>query len=232
MSTNDRSFVEIGASNTSPLTNTARKEIAAEVYVGKNGYVQNAGFTFQPVAALENGNITGPRAIVLHRTDGASVESALNSAKSGVGVHFYIAKDGTVYQAASLLKKTAHVGKIRSRCFIDGTCPVDEQATIAGWGWNPTKIYTHEKAKLYPARYPLNEDSVGIETVSKCIKNCKEGDQGNPEWETPTAEQAAAIALLVGILKRIYGLTNSDIFEHDIISYKTAGEGAGLYVNE
>lgn len=33
MSTNDKSFVEIGASNTSPVTNTSRKEIAAEVYV-------------------------------------------------------------------------------------------------------------------------------------------------------------------------------------------------------
>lgn len=224
-----KKFQEVGQSTTSPTDNTQRKEVEVEVYVGENGYVQNAGFTIQPIAALEKGTMVGPKAIVLHRTEGASVQSALDSANTGVGTHFYVDKDGTVYQTASLLKRTYHVGKIKSRCMADGTCPADETKLIKGWGWSPTKVYNHEKVKAYPDRYPMNADSVGIETVSRCVKNCGPNDKGTPEWEAPTAEQKASIATIVGILKKEYGLDNADIYEHDIISYKTEGEGAGLY---
>ena len=222
-------YREVGQSTTSPADTTQRKEVEVEVYVGENGYVQNAGFTIKPIAALEKGTMDGPKAIVLHRTDGASVQSALDSAGTGVGTHFYVDKDGTVYQAASLLKRTYHVGKIKSRCMAEGTCPAAETRMITGWGWSPTRVHNHEKAKAYPDRYPKNADSVGIETVSRCIKNCAPGDKGTPEWEPPTAEQKAAIASIVEILKKEYDLTNADIYEHDIISYKTEGEGAGLY---
>jgi hypothetical protein len=33
----------------------------------------------------------------------------------------------------------------------------------------------------------------------------------------------------VGTLQNNYGLDDRDIYEHDAISYKTQGEGAGLY---
>ena len=72
--------------------------------------------------------------------------------------------------------------------------------------------------------------SVGIETVSRCIRNCGAGDKGVPEWESPTAEQTRSIANLIRILKSAYGIGDADIYEHDLISYKTAGEGAGLWV--
>ena len=78
-------FVEVGASQTSDVANTRRAELSLDPYIGENGYVQNAGFVQQPIAALEKRDIVGPVAIVLHRTDGASVDSALNSAKSGIG---------------------------------------------------------------------------------------------------------------------------------------------------
>lgn len=223
-------FVEVGASQTSDVANTRRAELSLDPYIGENGYVQNAGFVQQPIAALEKRDIVGPVAIVLHRTDGASVDSALNSAKSGIGTHFYVAKDGTVYQAASLLKHTSHVGRIRSRCYETNSCPATEMATIRGFGWAPKRVHDHEKIKAYPVRYPMNEDSVGIETVSRCIRNCGPGDKGVPEWESPTAEQTRSIANLIRILKSAYGIGDADIYEHDLISYKTAGEGAGLWV--
>ncbi|MEN1929675.1 N-acetylmuramoyl-L-alanine amidase [Luteimonas sp. MJ250] len=232
MSATMKKYHEVGQSTTSQVDNTQRKEVEVEVYIGENGYVQNAGFTIKPIAALEKGKMDGPKAIVLHRTEGASVQSALDSAGTGIGTHFYVDKDGTVYQTASLLKHTYHVGKIKSRCMVDGTCPADETRQITGWGWSPSKVHNHEKVKAYPARYPMNTDSVGIETVSRCVKNCGPKDKGVPEWEPPTAEQKSSIATIVGILKKEYGLTSADIHEHDLISYKTAGEGAGLYDDE
>lgn len=67
----------------------------------------------------------------------------------------------------------------------------------------------------------MNLDSVGIETVAK--------HQGDSGWEAPTAEQLASIATIVRVLKDAYSLGGDDIYEHDHISYKTEGEGAGLY---
>lgn len=222
-------YVEVGTGRTSETADTRRAEISVDPYVGENGYVQNAGFVHRPIAALEKRDMAGPVAIVLHRTDGASVASALGAARSGIGTHFYVDKDGTVYQAASLLKHTLHVGRIRSRCYEGGTCLASEMRTIRDFGWAPKRVHDHEKAKPYPARYPMNEDSVGIETVSRCVRSCQPGDQGTPEWEPPTAEQSRSIANIIAILKRAYGLLDADVYEHDRISYKTPGEGAGLW---
>ena len=107
-------FVLAGQSRTSVKSNRQRKEVVLDVYVGKNGYIQNAGYVIQPVAALENGRIDGPKAIVLHRTDSTTAEGTMRGFQRGVGTHFLVGKDGTVFQAASLARKTAHVGKIRS----------------------------------------------------------------------------------------------------------------------
>lgn len=213
-------FKRVGQSTTSPTSNLQRMTVRVRAYVDDKGYVQNAGFAFKPISALENGPIDGPKAIVLHRTDSYTVDSALRSFQSGIGTHFIVAKDGAVTQAASLLNRTAHVGKIKSRAAESGS-PAGEAALIKGWGWAPAKIYNHEKSKSYPDRYPMNQDSVGIETVAK-----HRGDSG---WEAPTAEQSASIATIVRILKDTYGLGEDDIYEHDNISYKTDGEGAGLY---
>ncbi|MFD0739528.1 N-acetylmuramoyl-L-alanine amidase [Lysobacter koreensis] len=221
--------IQVGQSTTTPVTQTQRKRVDVKVYVDNKGWVQNAGFVLRAVPELEKGSMTGPKAIVLHRTSGDSVESALASAKRGEGTHFYVDKDGTVYQAASLLKKTHHVGRIKSKCFADGSCPADEMRLIRSWGFAPGRIYSHEKAKAYPARYPMNEDSVGIETVASCLTNCQPNEPDNVTWDAPTPEQSAAISTVVGILKRHYGLGDADIYEHDKVSYKKGGEGAGLY---
>ena len=67
MSARLRKFIEVGSSSTSESSNTERAEISVTVYVGENGYVQNAGFVHQPITALEKRDMTGPVAIVLHR---------------------------------------------------------------------------------------------------------------------------------------------------------------------
>lgn len=221
-------FIDVGEAITKAVTNRQPTELQVPSYVDERGYIQNAGFTLRPIPALEKGALAGPRAIVLHRTAGDSISSALGAAGPS-GTHFYVDKDGTVYQTASLFKKTYHVGLIKSKCMADGTCPAAEEKTLEGWGWAPRRIHNHEKTKAYPNRYPMNEDSVGIEVVSRCLENCGPGDSDNATWEAPTPEQQESISSLIGLLKRLYGLSDSDMYEHDKVSYKKGGEGAGLY---
>ncbi|MGQ4583910.1 N-acetylmuramoyl-L-alanine amidase [Lysobacter sp. F60174L2] len=217
-------FLRVGQAITSPASNTTRKVIPVPIYVDEHGYVQNAGFVFQPIPALEHGRLQGPHAIVLHRTVSSTARNSLNAFARGIGTHFLIDKDGTIYQTASLLQKTYHVGPIRSRCFEEGTCDAAEQAAVESLerrqGYRD--VHNREKVKPYPDRFPMNEGSVGIEVVAMYTEATR-------QWDPPTPEQSESITLLARILKTQYSLTDADIYEHDRISRKTAGEGAGLY---
>jgi N-acetyl-anhydromuramyl-L-alanine amidase AmpD len=188
--------------------------------VDAKGYIEGAGLVHNPVVALERGELDGPHAIVLHRTVSSTASSTIAAFERGVGTHFVIDKDGTIYQTASLNKKTAHVGPIRSRCFEENTCSPAEAAEISRYGVK--QGHNHEKSKRYPERYPMNEDSVGIEVVAMY-------HQETAQWDAPTPAQKESISRLVGLLKSNYSMTDADVYEHDKISRKTAGEGAGLY---
>lgn len=202
--------------------NNIKQQKISTIYIDDKGYVQNANFTHSPISALEKGKIEGPHAIILHRTESPSASSAITSFKNGVGTHFLVDKDGTVTQTASLLQHTYHIGKIKSKCYENKTCPIDEMKKIKGYGWSPQKVYDHEKDKDYPTRYPINLDSIGIEVVGQYNESTK-------KWDEATESQLKSIAKIVKLLKKEYSLTDDDIYEHDKISYKTAGEGAGLY---
>lgn len=198
---------------------------AAGPVVGADGYLTDGAITRHEVPGLGRSSMGDPAALVMHRTESATAASALKSFASGrdgvqYGTHFLIDKDGTIYQTASLAQKTLHVGKIKSRCVEEGTCSAEESRLAGVRGFNPTATHNHEKAKHYPQRYPLNEDSVGIEVVARYVDG---------RWEAPTVAQAAAISHLVGILQQQYGLGEMDVYAHDVVSYKTLGEGAGLY---
>lgn len=201
-------------------TAVSHHDVAIPAHVDNTGYLTDAGITRRPMAVLEHGTLQGPHAIVMHRTGGANAASALSAFASGTGTHFLIDKDGTIYQTASLQQKTHHVGKIRSRCDAEDTCAPGDQQALNALGFAPKPIHDREKVKPYPERFPMNEDSIGIEVVSRHAAN---------GWETPTPQQQASIGRLVGILQQQYGLGDRDVYEHDIISYKTQGEGAGLY---
>lgn len=197
--------------------------------IGNDGFLRDLSIDRHPIAALERGEMRRVSAIVLHRTGGSTLEGALSTARQGVGTHFYVDRDGRTIQAASLAQFTAHVGRIRSRCFESNTCAEDEAASIRSWGWAPGRLHAHERSKSYPARFPLNEDSVGIETVARCLSGCEGGGVGEPVWEEPTPAQRSSIFHLVRTLQDIFGLSDENVYEHDRISYKTHGEGAGLY---
>lgn len=214
-------FVRVGQSAASPASITQRREVVVDPYVDERGYIQNAGLTFQPIVELERGAIDGPRAIILHRTFSSTASGTMTSFRQQrIGTHFLVEKDGTIYQCASLKKKTAHVGPIHSRCLKEGTCPPEETKSLSRMG--PKQGHDHEKTKPYPSRYPMNEDSVGIETVAMYSPTTK-------QWDAATSQQRESISKLVKLLQSLFSLTDSDVYEHDKISRKTEGEGADLY---
>lgn len=66
--------------------------------------------TQNKIGNLERGSSSFIKAgVVLHRTVSSTGSSALNNFKTGVGTHFLVDRDGTIYQTASLNKKTSHL---------------------------------------------------------------------------------------------------------------------------
>ncbi|MCD9088150.1 N-acetylmuramoyl-L-alanine amidase [Stenotrophomonas sp. SY1] len=211
----------VGRGYSSPAAERQPVRLRVPVYIDDSGYVQNAGFMFKPIEKLEGGPLRGPIAIVMHRTAGSTVESALAAYRSsGYGTHFTIDKDGAIYQTASLKQFTRHVGTIAPRCIREGTCVGDEERKLNLLSYKGK--HDHEIRKTYPARYPINEDSIGIEVVARHIPQ-------EARWDPATGHQQESVSRLIAVLFKEFNITSSDTYEHDKISYKTLGEGAGLY---
>lgn len=143
-------------------------------------------------------------ALVLHRTAGSTLTSALNSMVPAQAAHLYVDTDGGIYQGVSLQCNASHVGRIRPR---------NENRTPA----TKEKHYA-EIAKDYPERYPFNEDSLGIEVVGTMIEE--------PIWTALTEAQILSTARLTNFIITQFGLVSAiDIYAHEVISSKKEGEG-------
>ena len=177
------------------------EEVEEAYYVDDEGYIQGAGFKLPTDSKgndvkinlanfIEHGKIGKIGAIILHRTVSKSAQSSIywwqNHEAKGVGAHFMIDKDGTIYQCASLHKTTWHVGTRKKGVTI------------------------------------TNDTSIGIEVVAWY-------DDKTQKWDEATQEQKIALRKIIKILLNYYSLTENDIYEHDKIAEKTAGEGANLY---
>lgn len=203
------------------------------IYVNSEGYIENAGVKRNDISELNQGKIEKINAIVLHRTNSSTKESALSSFKSGIGTHFLIDKNGDIYQTAGLSTYVYQIGFIQARCENDKACTSMDKKILNKINAQKHKSYSkifeeiheYEILKKYPIRYPYNGDAVGIEVVAKYHKNTK-------TWEASTNEQKKSVNKLVDILINIYELTNEDVYEHDKIGHKTAGEGKGLYITD
>lgn len=194
----------------------------------KDGLFVDPRVVDKRVAALEHGAMTKVDAIVLHQTDSSTMN--LEHAKaSGIGAHFYIEKDGTIYQTARLDQSVYSVGKIRSRCDDNQSCSREEKTAIdalmssaAGYGAKVKVLNTREQTKAYPDQYPTNGDSVAIEVVGKF-------DPKTQRFERPTAEQTESLKWLTQTLGSHYGLDlQTDVYRHSDISYKQADEAQSL----
>lgn len=108
---------------------------------------------------IERGDMSQVNGIVIHQTGASTAASTFSSyAKPGAnGAHFLIDKDGTIYQTASLRKVTNHVGKLRSRCEAEQSCPESKSSV--------KDMHDRETAKNAGERYPSNQDAIGIELV-------------------------------------------------------------------
>jgi hypothetical protein len=81
--------------------------------------------------------------------------------------------------------------------------------------------YTLHVGKTRKKSYPQNTNSIGIEVVGNySVKN---------GWDPLTANQIDATTWLTGSLLQTYNLGKNDVYSHDVISYKTAGEGTIIY---
>ncbi len=172
---------------------------------------------------IQKNKMTAIQGIIVHQTDSPTAKSTLNSYENGgSGAHFLIAKDGTVYQTASLLYQTWHVGKLKSRCLVKAQCSPVELALLKTF--NPKNEHRREIVKKVPARFPSNEDSIGIEIVGEALPKKAPDDQ--KIYEPVTKAQNESLGWLVQELRFVLNIPVSEVFRHPEVSRKNPTEAA------
>lgn len=164
----------------------------------KDGMVLDPRVRVARQSTIERGDMAKVNGIIVHQTGGSTAGSSLSSYKNAgaSGAHFLIDRDGTIYQTASLYKKTWHVGKLKARCLVEQRCTPVELAALKKF--NPTAENAQEKAKKVPGRYPSNDDSVGIELVGKVL--------ANGVYDAVTSDQNASLRWLSPKFRRRWAL--------------------------
>lgn len=183
------------------------------------------------------------KGIIVHQTGSDRATSAFNSYSNANanGAHFLIDKDGTIYQTASLHKRTNHVGSLRARCLEEYTCrPADfgksnqfPQTDVVA------RMHQIEMQKSVPGRYPSNTDSVGIEIVGKPMlppgktvpanataKQKEAYFNQNAVDESVTTAQNISPAWLVGELASTLTIPAQEVFRHPTVSRKNPTEAS------
>lgn len=203
--------------------------------VTEDGVLVSAGVqkAFRPI---DKGSLKTVKGIIVHQTDSSTAKSTLNGYMvAGNGAHFLIDKDGTIYQTASVFKKTWHVGKLKAKCMETHTCTAAE--VKAGRG-SPTATNRLEMRKDVPDRFPSNEDSIGIEIVSLCVLDPKyirpsmtpdaintlRGAKG--VFEAVTRDQNDALRRLIAELQSVLSIPEDQVFTHPRVSAKNPTEAS------
>jgi N-acetyl-anhydromuramyl-L-alanine amidase AmpD len=192
-----------------------------------NGRLVSSKVIDRIISRIEKGPMGRVNGIILHQTDSATADAALNSYKTGdKGAHFLIDKDGAIYQTARVTQKCWHVGKIKSRCYQFKTCTPAELKNIKailykqGLSYQArlANLHHHEMTKPFPERHPSNEDSIGIEMVARFFP--KTG------YEPVTAAQNDALRWLVSTIERLVPLSVCGVLSHPMVSEKQPTEAA------
>ena len=191
------------------------------------GKVMDGKVTIQLMPTLEHGKLDAVHALIMHQTGGSSAKGTLEGYKnSTIGAHFLIDKDGTIYQTARVNQICFHVGKISSRCHNLKNCAPEDATAIdtilkskKSYSRKVKELSDHEAEKDYPARYPSNSDSLGIEVA---------GEATNGKYCDPTAEQAKSVKWLVTELLTEFKLTTTDVYRHPEVSYKEPSEAENV----
>jgi N-acetyl-anhydromuramyl-L-alanine amidase AmpD len=160
--------------------------------------------------------------IVVHQTGVTTIGSTWNSyqGKGANGAHFLIDKDGTIYQTASIAKRTNHVGKLQSRCLVKKICSPEEFKSSYAIRNKYTQLSNREYQKPFPERFPSNTDSIGIEIVGGVAS----GEGENAVYERVTSQQNASLQWLIRELANTLQVSMAEIYRHPDVSYKTKTE--------
>lgn len=173
--------------------------------------------------AIQKRALSTVQGIIVHQTDSPTAKSTLNSYKNGnSGAHFLIAKDGTIYQTASLLYQTWHVGRLKARCLVKMQCSPVELKLLKKF--NPKNEHRREITKKVPIRFPSNEDSIGIEIVGEALPKNVPDDQRT--YEPVTNEQNKSLKWLIQELRFVLKIPVSEVFRHPAVSRKNPTEAA------
>lgn len=195
------------------------------LFISEQGIVDAESVRIAIHSEIERDRMNKINGIVVHQTDSPTAESTFNSYKQrgANGAHFLIEKDGTIYQTASLFKKTNHVGLLKSRCVITKKCtPAEFKAAFSLSNKNMYRSLSKlEHKKTWPNRYPSNEDSIGIELVGRAF-----GHKGKEVYETVTERQNSALEWLIEKLIDNLNVPMHEIYKHPDISYKNITEAS------
>lgn len=192
--------------------------------IDKNGMLVDTKVALKRYAHIEHGPLKSIHAIVVHQTDTTTAQQTFNSyIGGGNGAHFLIDKSGKIYQTASIHKRCYHVGRrIKSKCLEVNkkNCNSQQMTKILAMRWSQQVIAIdkNERQKNYPARYPVNSDSVGIEVVGKFIDDKK--------YEALTVAQNTSLQWLISELYGHFSLSKNDVYRHPQVSYKQPSEAS------
>lgn len=207
--------------------------------IDTQGMVSDARVKPRRFPTIERGKLTTISGIIIHQTGGASEQSAFQSYKNPManGAHFLIAKDGEIFQTASLLSKTNHVGKLRARCIVEHSCSASELIFLKKASSTPRN--KAEMKKSVPGRYPSNQDSIGIEIVGqaalppgKSYPANSTDDQkrvfldNNGVYESVTAAQNLSLKWLVNELIQSLKIPDKEVHRHPDVSQKNPTEAS------
>ena len=194
--------------------------------VDATGVVVNARVKRTLSPSIERGAMKAIHGIIVHQTGGPTAQSTLDGYKrsSANGAHFLIDSDGTIYQTASLHKKTWHVGKLKARCVLEKRCtPVELKELLR---FNPTKEDRRELAKNVPDRFPSNQDSIGIELVGEALPRGNSVPDQKKTYEPVTSKQNTSLQWLATELAFTLKVPMTEIFRHPDVSRKNPSEAS------
>lgn len=175
---------------------------------------------------IERGPMETVRGLIVHQTGGATAQSSLDSYKraSANGAHFLIEKDGTIYQTASIKKQTWHIGKLKSRCMLEARCTAAEKKLNAKF--SPSLENKREMKKTVPARFPSNQDAIGIELVGEALPRGAGIPEEKKTYEAVTDAQNESLGWLVRELAVTLNIPLTEVFRHPMVSRKNPSEAS------
>lgn len=156
------------------------------------------------------------KAIILHRTAGSSTSGAVAHTK---GTHFYVDRgtnDGEIFQAVTLDKYTNHIMNQTARIAnleIQTENSIGIEVVGMAYEYKDNELYNIYGTKINdPANTPISK---GFTSGNKTYY-----------WDVLTENQIKSVKCLVMVLMEKYKLKTTDIYTHEEIQSKTAGEGS------